>query len=138
MLVQNVTDRDTCLHVQMPHPFIESCYKGMYLTFVRCCKFTNPNVKEGQTFMAQCVVELFGLDFNVAYEVWHQYTLGLWQRCDLMLVTGVFTLRNQSASCSFTRCIMFGIFTSHVRRSICYSSVCSECGTPEIIWISVA
>lgn len=69
VLVQNVTDRDTCLQVQMPHPFIESCYKGIYLTFVRCCKFTNPNVKEGQTFMAQCVVELFGLDFNVAYEV---------------------------------------------------------------------
>ena len=53
----------------MPHPFIESCYKGMYLTYVRYCKFTNPNVHQGQLFMAQCVVELFGIDLNVAYEV---------------------------------------------------------------------
>ena len=57
------------LCMQMPHPFIESCYKGMYLTYVRYCKFTNPNVHQGQLFMAQCVVELFGIDLNVAYEV---------------------------------------------------------------------
>ena len=32
-------------------------------------KFTNANVAQGQHFMAQCVVEIFGLDLNVAYEV---------------------------------------------------------------------
>ena len=52
----------------MSYPFIEGCYKGLYLTFVRYSKFSNANVAAGQAFMAQCVVELFGLDLNVAYE----------------------------------------------------------------------
>ncbi|EKX36874.1 hypothetical protein GUITHDRAFT_78618, partial [Guillardia theta CCMP2712] len=56
------------LAVEMPYPFIDGCYKGLYLTYVRHCKFTNLNVIEGQAFMAQCVVELFGLDKNIAYE----------------------------------------------------------------------
>ena len=56
------------LSLEMPHPFIEACFKGLYLTYVRQVKFTNVNVYQGQLFMAQCVVELFGLDMNVAYE----------------------------------------------------------------------
>jgi hypothetical protein len=52
------------LALEMPFPFIEGCFKGLYLTYVRHCKFTNANVAPGQAFMAQCVVELFGLDLK--------------------------------------------------------------------------
>ena len=36
------------LALEMPYPFIEGCYKGLYLTFVRHSKFTNSNVSAGQ------------------------------------------------------------------------------------------
>ena len=42
----------------MPYPFIEGCFKGLYLTFVRYSKFSNAAVAAGQAFMAQCVVEV--------------------------------------------------------------------------------
>jgi len=42
----------------MPYPFIEGCFKGLYLTFVRYSKFSNATVAAGQAFMAQCVVEV--------------------------------------------------------------------------------
>ena len=56
------------LALEMPYPFIEGCFKGLYLTYIRHSKFSSAAAAAGQMFMAQCVIELFGLDLNVAYE----------------------------------------------------------------------
>ena len=41
------------LALEMPYPFIEGCYKGLYLTFVRHSKFTNSNVSAGQAMSSK-------------------------------------------------------------------------------------
>ena len=51
-----------------PYPFIEICMKGMYLTFVRNCKFPTPSVRPTLAFMLNSVVEIYRLDPNAAYQ----------------------------------------------------------------------
>ena len=51
-----------------PHPFIELALKGVYLTFIRNCKFPTPSVKPTLTFMLNCVVELYRLDAAASYQ----------------------------------------------------------------------
>eukprot|EP00033_Pygsuia_biforma_P003687 GCRY01004039.1.p1 GENE.GCRY01004039.1~~GCRY01004039.1.p1 ORF type:complete len:472 (+),score=162.88 GCRY01004039.1:38-1417(+) len=54
--------------IALPYPFISSCFKGMYLTFVSHSKFTNQATQPLINFMMNSVVELYGLDLNTAYE----------------------------------------------------------------------
>eukprot|EP00729_Bicosta_minor_P007451 gene7451-24512_t len=51
-----------------PYPFIEVCMKGMYLTFVRNCRFPTPSVRPTLAFMLNSVVEIYRLDPNAAYQ----------------------------------------------------------------------
>jgi nucleolar complex protein 2 len=54
--------------LDIPFPFIEQCLKGVYLTYVRNSKFVNPKVQAMISFMTNCVVEMFGLDFVASYQ----------------------------------------------------------------------
>jgi nucleolar complex protein 2 len=56
------------LALDLPFPFIDTCLKGIYLTFVRNAKFTNPKTQPLITFMMNCVVEMYGLDFVCSYQ----------------------------------------------------------------------
>eukprot|EP01127_Copromyxa_protea_P009169 TRINITY_DN2141_c0_g1_i1.p1 TRINITY_DN2141_c0_g1~~TRINITY_DN2141_c0_g1_i1.p1 ORF type:complete len:709 (-),score=206.78 TRINITY_DN2141_c0_g1_i1:52-2178(-) len=55
------------LAIDLPFPFIESCLKGIYITYVRNAKFTNEKTQGLINFMTNCVVELYGLDSSSAY-----------------------------------------------------------------------
>jgi nucleolar complex protein 2 len=51
-----------------PYPFIDIALKGIYLTFIRNCKFPSPVVRPTLTFMLNAVVELYRLDEVAAYQ----------------------------------------------------------------------
>lgn len=51
-----------------PHPFIELALKGIYLTFIRNCKFSSANMRPTLTFMMNSVVELYRLDEVASYQ----------------------------------------------------------------------
>ena len=51
-----------------PHPFIDLVLKGIYLYFVKASKAMNAKNLPLLNFMANCVVELYGLDFNSSYQ----------------------------------------------------------------------
>eukprot|EP00039_Didymoeca_costata_P009682 m.128942 g.128942 ORF g.128942 m.128942 type:complete len:780 (-) comp14568_c0_seq6:1072-3411(-) len=51
-----------------PYPFIDVCLKGVYLTFIRNCKFPTPSVRPILTFMLNSVVEIYSLDMNSTYQ----------------------------------------------------------------------
>ena len=51
-----------------PYPFIEIALKGIYLTFIRNCKFPTPSTKPTLAFMLNSVVELYALDLSSAYQ----------------------------------------------------------------------
>jgi nucleolar complex protein 2 len=54
--------------LDFPYPFIGSCLKGVYLTYVRNAKFTNPKTLPLINFMSNCVTEIYGLDWNLSYQ----------------------------------------------------------------------
>eukprot|EP01130_Rhizamoeba_saxonica_P002575 TRINITY_DN12354_c0_g1_i1.p1 TRINITY_DN12354_c0_g1~~TRINITY_DN12354_c0_g1_i1.p1 ORF type:complete len:646 (+),score=167.15 TRINITY_DN12354_c0_g1_i1:54-1991(+) len=53
---------------KVPYPFLNDCLKGMYLTFVKNAKFVNPKTLPLVDFLGNCVVEIFGIDFNMTYQ----------------------------------------------------------------------
>ena len=46
---------------------LEPCVKAMYLAYVKNCKFTSPSTLPSISFMKRSLVEMFGLDHNLAY-----------------------------------------------------------------------
>ncbi len=54
--------------LDFPYPFIGNCLKGVYLTYVRNAKFTNPKTLPLINFMSNCVTEIYGLDWNLSYQ----------------------------------------------------------------------
>jgi nucleolar complex protein 2 len=54
--------------IECPPPMLEDCLKGLYLTYVRNCKFTTDVTIPGITLRGNCVVELYGLDLGAAYQ----------------------------------------------------------------------
>jgi len=46
---------------------LEPCVKSMYLSYVKNCKFTSPSTLPNISFMKRSLVEMFGLDHNLAY-----------------------------------------------------------------------
>ena len=48
-------------------PLLEPCVKAMYLSYVKNCKFTSPSTLPSISFMKRSLVEMFGLDHNMAY-----------------------------------------------------------------------
>jgi len=46
---------------------LEPCVKSMYLSYVKNCKFTSPTTLPNISFMKRSLVEMFGLDHNLAY-----------------------------------------------------------------------
>eukprot|EP01114_Cavostelium_apophysatum_P014289 TRINITY_DN3664_c0_g1_i2.p1 TRINITY_DN3664_c0_g1~~TRINITY_DN3664_c0_g1_i2.p1 ORF type:complete len:735 (+),score=233.27 TRINITY_DN3664_c0_g1_i2:175-2379(+) len=47
---------------------LEKVLKSMYLTYVRNSKFTTPNNISLVNFMANCVVEIYSIDFGLSYQ----------------------------------------------------------------------
>jgi len=54
--------------LELPYPFIDHVLKGIYLTYVRNCKFVNRTTIPLVNFLCNCVVELYGLDFVSSYQ----------------------------------------------------------------------
>eukprot|EP00092_Neocalanus_flemingeri_P027505 GFUD01029838.1.p1 GENE.GFUD01029838.1~~GFUD01029838.1.p1 ORF type:complete len:798 (-),score=306.47 GFUD01029838.1:498-2891(-) len=48
-------------------PLLEPCIKAMYLAYVKNCKFTSPSTLPSISFMKRSLVEMLGLDHNLAY-----------------------------------------------------------------------
>jgi len=46
---------------------LEPAVKAMYLGYVKNCKFTSPSTLQGISFMKRSLVEMMGLDHNLAY-----------------------------------------------------------------------
>ena len=46
---------------------LEPCVKAMYLAYVKNCKFTSPSTLPNISFMKRSLVEMLGLDHNLAY-----------------------------------------------------------------------
>jgi nucleolar complex protein 2 len=55
-----------------PFPFIENCLKATYLAYAKCAKFANAatvtSLLPTLTFMGNCVVELYSLDYASSYQ----------------------------------------------------------------------
>lgn len=60
------------LALTQPFPFIEDCYKKTYLAYAKRAKFGTSSsvtsVLPTLTFMGNCVVELYSLDYHSAYQ----------------------------------------------------------------------
>jgi nucleolar complex protein 2 len=60
------------LALTQPFPFIEQCLKTTYLSYAKCAKFANAatvtSLLPTLTFMGNCVVELYSLDFASSYQ----------------------------------------------------------------------
>jgi len=48
-------------------PLLEPCVKAMYMAYVKNCKFTSPSTLPSISFMKRSLVEMLGLDHNLAY-----------------------------------------------------------------------
>lgn len=60
-----------CIHKMAtvyPHPFMGLCFKGIYFTFVQNSNDYNPRNFEIIDFIMNCIVEIYGLDFSLAYQ----------------------------------------------------------------------
>ncbi|CAB4377191.1 uncharacterized protein OCT59_006261 [Rhizophagus irregularis] len=51
-----------------PPPFVDLCLKGIYTTFVRCCKETSIFTLPSIILMRNCAIEIYGLDFKSSYQ----------------------------------------------------------------------
>ncbi|CAG8455292.1 10089_t:CDS:10 [Paraglomus occultum] len=51
-----------------PKPFVETCLKGIYMTFVRSCQTTTTHTLPGINLMRNCGVQVFGIDLNTSYQ----------------------------------------------------------------------
>ncbi|ORZ18136.1 Noc2p family-domain-containing protein [Absidia repens] len=49
-------------------PFLDTCLKNMYLTFVRSCKLTNVHTLPAINLMRNLAVELYGFDQTLSYQ----------------------------------------------------------------------
>ncbi|XP_064621776.1 nucleolar complex protein 2 homolog isoform X2 [Lineus longissimus] len=47
---------------------LEPCIKKMYMAYIKNCKFTSPTSLPLINFMQRCLVELFAIDVNLAYQ----------------------------------------------------------------------
>lgn len=56
------------LAIVCPYPFIEIALKGIYLSFIRNCKFPTPSIRPTLTFMLNSVAELYSLDPSASYQ----------------------------------------------------------------------
>lgn len=56
------------LAIAVPNPMLEYALKGLYLTYVRSCKFINSKTLPIVNFMSNCVVEIYGVDFVASYQ----------------------------------------------------------------------
>ena len=60
------------LALTQPFPFIEQCLKTTYLSYAKCAKFANAatvtSLLPTLTFMGNCVVELYSLDYASSYQ----------------------------------------------------------------------
>ena len=56
------------LALTQPFPFIESCLKSTYLSYAKLSKFANESLLPSLTFMGNCVVELYSLDYASSYQ----------------------------------------------------------------------
>lgn len=54
--------------VELPFPQVETCLKGLYLTYVKHAKFVSETTVASVHLMANCIVELYGLDPAAAYQ----------------------------------------------------------------------
>ncbi|RIA95825.1 Noc2p family-domain-containing protein [Glomus cerebriforme] len=61
------------LAITAPPPFIDLCLKGVYMTFVRCCKETSIYTIPSINLMSNCAVEIYGLDFKSSYQSAFRY-----------------------------------------------------------------
>ena len=61
------------LALEAPAPFLENTVKGAYLTFVRGAKFYNDRAADRTAMQSRCLVELFGLDLSVSYQIGFVY-----------------------------------------------------------------
>ncbi|GES87199.1 ribosome assembly protein noc2 [Rhizophagus clarus] len=51
-----------------PAPFVDLCLKGIYTTFVRCCKETSAFTLPSINLMRNCTIEIYGLNFKSSYQ----------------------------------------------------------------------
>ena len=56
------------LALRMPYPFIDTVLTGAYLTFVKHTKATTTDNASSQRLMMNCLVELFGIDFQICHK----------------------------------------------------------------------
>lgn len=56
------------LALQMPFPFLETCLKGIFVTYMRNTKFTNEATLPHHVLLGNCVVELYGLNMASSYQ----------------------------------------------------------------------
>eukprot|EP00727_Mastigamoeba_balamuthi_P002215 m51a1_g11991 putative nucleolar complex protein 2 homolog (976) ;mRNA; r:899056-902281 len=56
------------LAIACPSPFVNLCLKGVYLTYVRTSGSVSTGTLPLLTFMRNCVVELYGLDYSASYQ----------------------------------------------------------------------
>ncbi|GMI09783.1 hypothetical protein TrVE_jg10215 [Triparma verrucosa] len=56
------------LALTQPFPFIEDCLKSTYLAYAKFAKFTNESTLPTITFLGNCIVELYSLDADSAYQ----------------------------------------------------------------------
>jgi nucleolar complex protein 2 len=56
------------LALRAPYPFLDECLRAIYLAYARSAKFVSKATLPGINFMANCVVELYGIDFVSSYQ----------------------------------------------------------------------
>lgn len=55
------------LGVAMPYPFIEHCFKGLYLAYAQACRATSRQALPRIVLMSSCYVDLCAVDAHAAY-----------------------------------------------------------------------
>lgn len=55
------------LGVALPYPFVEHCFKGLYLAYAQACRSTSRQALPHIVLMASCYVDLCAVDAHAAY-----------------------------------------------------------------------
>ncbi|KAJ4980745.1 hypothetical protein NE237_031582 [Protea cynaroides] len=58
--------RDLC--IRLGADCLDECFKGMYKAYVLNCQFVNATKLQHLQFLANCVIELYGVDLPTAYQ----------------------------------------------------------------------